>query len=59
MFLRTRFDVPSLNHGVFVRFHCWLGQFPLNQVVLSTTTSLGLQRAGAVLKFGPGGTVRV
>lgn len=59
MFLGMGLDVPSLNNGISVSLLCWLGQFLLNHVVLSATTSTGPKRAGAVLKLGPGGTVRV
>lgn len=59
VFLRTGLDVPSLKSGIFVKRHCWPGQFPLSHVEFSTTTSTGLKRAGALLKVGPGETVRV
>lgn len=58
MFLRTGLDVLSLNNGISVGLHCGLGQFPLTHIVLSTTTCTGLRRAGVMLKFGPGRTVR-
>lgn len=59
MFLRTGLDVPSLKSGIFVKRHCWQGQFPLSHVEFSTTTSTGLKRAGALLKLDPGESVRV